>query len=171
MRINRVTLGGLVGSGAAVVALAVGGAASADNSAASGPNVQTAPMAQNAPRSSELPSEDGSQDMHGMLGKMVHGEFVVPKAGGGYQTVQIQRGSVQRVSSSEITVRSADGFAESYAVNASTAVNAGRAGMGSIEEGEQVSVVATAGGQNPTAVHVTDVSLLKSLREKLPSSQ
>ncbi|MEQ4209338.1 hypothetical protein [Actinopolymorpha sp. B9G3] len=172
MRFNRLTLGGLVGSGVAVVALAVGGAAPADNSAAAGTNAQTTLTAQSAPRSPELLAGRDMQDMHDMhdmFGRMLHGEFVLPKAGGGYQTMVIQRGSVQEVSSSEITLRSADGFRDSYLVGEDTLVNAGREGIGSIREGEQVSVVATANGQNPTAVHVSDVSLMKSLREKFHS--
>lgn len=170
MRINRLTLGGLVGSGVAVVALALG-TVPADNPAVAGSNAQTTPVAQNAPRTPELLADDGMHDMHDMLGRMLHGEFVVPKAGGGHQTVLIQRGSVQAVNSSEITLRSADGFRDSYVVSEDTLVNAGRAGIGSIRKGEQVSVVATTNGQNPTAVHVSDVSFMKSLREKFHSSQ
>lgn len=169
MRINRLALGGLVGSGVAVVALAVGGAAPVDNPAVAGPNAQTTLTAQNAPSGSELLDPHGSRDKHGMFGRMVHGEFVVPKAGGGYETLVIQRGSVRGVSSHEITLRSADGFNGTYVISEDTLVNAGRAGISSIGKGEQVSVVATKEGQTTTAVHVSDVSFMKSLREKFDS--
>ena len=35
----------------------------------------------------------------------VHGQFVVPRSGGGYQTIDTQRGSVTAVSPTSITVK------------------------------------------------------------------
>ena len=48
------------------------------------------------------------------LGMGIHGSFVVPKQGGGYQTVDTQVGTVTGVSSTSITVRSVDGFTQTY---------------------------------------------------------
>ena len=53
----------------------------------------------------------------------VHGQFVVPRSGGGYQTIDTQRGSVTAVSATSITVKSADG---SYELTAHISIAAGR---------------------------------------------
>lgn len=97
--------------------------------------------------------------MGGMFGA-VHGQVVVAKPGGGYQTVDIQRGKVTAVSTSSITVRSADGFTASYAVAASSVVDAQRDGIGSVKVGNQVSVLATVSGSKATATSITDLTLL-----------
>jgi hypothetical protein len=93
----------------------------------------------------------------------VHGQFVVPKSGGGYQTIDTQRGSVTAVSTSSITVRSADGFTRTYQVSSSTNVDAQRDGIGSVKTGHQVAVTATDSGGTATAVSILDFSLLPSL--------
>jgi hypothetical protein len=93
----------------------------------------------------------------------VHGQFVVPKSGGGYQTIDTQRGSVTAVSTSSITVRSADGFTRTYQVSSSTNVDAQRDGIGSVKTGHQVAVTATNSGGTATAVSILDFSLLPSL--------
>lgn len=54
----------------------------------------------------------------GGFGGVIHGQFTEPKAGGGYQTVDVQRGAVATVTSSSITVKSADGYSATYAVSA-----------------------------------------------------
>src|SRR5262245_64178948 len=93
----------------------------------------------------------------------VHGQFVVPKSGGGYQTVDTQRGSVTAVSATSITVKSADGFTKTYQVVSSTNVDAERDGIGSVKTGHQVAVTATVSGGTATAVSILDFSLLPSL--------
>jgi hypothetical protein len=100
----------------------------------------------------------------GMLGGLfgaVHGTAVVPKAGGGYQTVAFQNGKVTAVSSTSITLRSADGYSHSYQVTSSTMVNAQRDGISSIKDGNQVVVTATVSGSTGTATRIVDVSLLQ----------
>ncbi|MGN6174863.1 MAG: hypothetical protein ACTHPS_18255, partial [Streptosporangiaceae bacterium] len=93
----------------------------------------------------------------------VHGQFVVPKSGGGYQTIDTQRGSVTAVSTNFITVKSADGFTKTYQVSSSTNVDAQRDGIGSVKTGHQVAVTATDGGGTAAAVSIVDFSLLPSL--------
>jgi hypothetical protein len=90
----------------------------------------------------------------------VHGQFVVAKPGGGYQTVDLQRGSVTAVTGSSITVRSSDGFGKTYQVPAAAQVNAQRNGIGSIRKGDQVMVIATVSGGTATATRILDFSLL-----------
>jgi len=93
----------------------------------------------------------------------VHGQFVVPKAGGGYQTIDTQRGSVTAVSSTSITIKSADGFTKTYRVTGSTNVDAQRDGIGSIKTGHQVAVAATVSGGTATAVSILDFNLLPAM--------
>ena len=92
----------------------------------------------------------------------LHGQFVVPRSGGGYQTEDTQRGSVTAVSTSSITVKSADGFTKTYQVTSSTIVDAQRDGIGSVKDGHQVSVLATVSGGTATATDIQDLSLLRA---------
>jgi hypothetical protein len=92
----------------------------------------------------------------------------VPKSGGGYQTIDTQRGSVTAVSGTSITVKSADGFTKTYQVTSSTNVDAERNGIGSVKTGHKVAVTAMASGGTAssgtaTAVSILDFSLLPSL--------
>jgi hypothetical protein len=96
----------------------------------------------------------------GLPGGLVHGQAVVAKPGGGYETVDIQTGKVTAVSSTSITIKSADGYSASYTVATSTIVDAQRDGIGSVKTGNEVSLVATASGSTATASSITDLSLL-----------
>jgi len=91
----------------------------------------------------------------------VHGQVVLNKPGGGYQTLDIQRGKVTAVSPSSISVRSADGFTASYAITGSTDVDAQRDGIGSVKVGNQVAVLATVSGSKATATIVSDMTLMQ----------
>jgi len=102
----------------------------------------------------------GPGALGGLFGA-VHGTAVVPKSGGGYQTVAFQNGKVTAVSSTSITLRSADGYSRSYRVTSATVVNARRDGIGSIKAGNQVIVTATVSGSTATATRVIDVSLIQ----------
>jgi len=92
----------------------------------------------------------------------VHGQFVVAKPGGGYQTVDMQRGKVTAVSTSSITVRSPDGFSASYAVTGSTVVDAQRDGIGSVKTGDQVTIEAKVSGSTATAANIVDLTRVAS---------
>lgn len=94
----------------------------------------------------------------------MHGQIVVPKSGGGYQTLDVQRGTVTAVSSSSLTVKSSDGYSASYAVTSSTIVDAKSAGIGSVKTGDTVLVTATVRGSTATAANVTDMSAIKAGR-------
>ncbi len=68
---------------------------------------------------------------------------------------------VTAVSSTSVTLRSADGYSRTYQVTSSTMVNAQRDGIGSIKDGNQVIVAATVSGSTATAVRVVDATLLQ----------
>lgn len=99
-------------------------------------------------------------------GMGIHGSFVVPKQGGGYQTVDTQVGTVTGVSSTSITLKSADGFTQSYTVDATTMVNAQRDGIASVKTGDEVGVLAVENGGTRTAVRVVDRTQLRDARQK-----
>jgi len=107
------------------------------------------------------PFDFGGPGALGGLFGAVHGSAVVPKPGGGYQTIAFQNGKVTAASSTSITLHSADGYSHSYRVTSSTLVNAQRDGIGSIKAGNQVIVTATVSGSTATATRIIDVSLLQ----------
>lgn len=98
----------------------------------------------------------------GGFGGAIHGKVTVPKSGGGYQTVDVQRGSVTAVSSSSITVKSADGYSATYAVSSSTEVNAQAAGIGTVKTGDTVQLTATLSSGKATAASIIDLTSIRS---------
>ena len=96
----------------------------------------------------------------GLFGAL-HGQLVVAKPGGGYQTVDVQTGQVTAVSTTSITLKSADGFTKSYVVTSSTLVDAQRDGIGSVRAGHQATVLATVSGSTATAASINDLTLLR----------
>lgn len=102
----------------------------------------------------------------GMAGT-IHGQFTVPKSGGGYETLATQRGTVEQApTSTTITVKSADGFTQTYTVTPTTLVNAEAAGIASISKGDTVLVTATVGSSGDTAVSIIDPSLQSAARQQ-----
>jgi hypothetical protein len=94
----------------------------------------------------------------------VHGQFVVAKSGGGYETVDVQTGKVTAVSSTSITLKSTDGFTHTYVITSSTIVDAQRDGIGSVKAGNEATLMATVSGGTATATSIQDVTLLQQGR-------
>jgi hypothetical protein len=94
----------------------------------------------------------------------IHGEVTTPAPGGGYQTIATQVGEVTAVSSSSITVKSEDGFSRTYTVDDNTLVNAGNEGIGDVQKGDRVAVVALVSDGKASAVDVRDVTQVERLR-------
>jgi hypothetical protein len=154
-------------AGVAVAAL-LGGAGAALASTTSGtPAAPSSVAATPAPSPGQPGSGSGSTHhfggrfFGGGLFGALHGQFVVAKPGGGYQTVDLQSGQVTAVSSSSITVKSSDGFTRSYTVTGSTIVDAQRDGIGSVKVGNQATVLATVSGSAATATSIEDMTLLQ----------
>ncbi|TCC25218.1 hypothetical protein [Kribbella speibonae] len=142
------------GTIAAVAATTVGGGVAF---AATGDNTTPAPSTQPSEGSSNQKAPDhGKGPRDGLFGAL-HGEFVVQKDGGGYETVVTQSGSVTAVSSTSITVKSADGYTRTYVVNADTKVN--RDGkIADVKTGATVRIRAVVSGSTATASSVDDGS-------------
>lgn len=96
----------------------------------------------------------------------VHGQVVLPKPGGGYQTVDFQRGAVSKVSTSSMTVKSSDGFTQTYAITGSTVVAAQRDGIASVTAGDQAIVIGTVSGATVTAAKIIDWTQLQHFHQQ-----
>ena len=79
----------------------------------------------------------------------LHGEFVVPDGAGGYTTELTQTGTVTAISPTSITVRSEDGYSQTYVIP-NTAGNAGAP----FAVDDQVIVRATRNGQTATVTNI-----------------
>jgi hypothetical protein len=136
---------------AAVAAVAMaGGAGVAVAAGSSGMPANAATVAV-----SPAPTHPGFGGMGGHI-PILHGQAVLSKPGGGYQTVAFQRGTVTAVSADSITLKSTDGFTQTYAINGSTVVGAHRGGISSVTDGNTASVIATVSGKTFTATRIID---------------
>jgi hypothetical protein len=98
----------------------------------------------------------------GLGGGALHGQFTVPAPNGGYQTILVQRGTVQSVSGSSITVKSEDGYTHTYSVDNNTLVAAGNNGISDVAKGDTVRVLAVGNA----AKEIVDATKVQSLRQK-----
>lgn len=96
----------------------------------------------------------------------LHGEFVVEKEGGGYQTMATQRGEVAEVSKESLTLKSADGYSRTYTLTEDTLVNAARDGIDDVKKGNTVTVMAIVVDGKATASSVNDGTVRKAARDK-----
>lgn len=82
----------------------------------------------------------------GRLGGTLHGEVTRPNAAGGTEALLVQTGTVTASSATEVTVKSSDGFTETYAVTGDTTVR-GPAKAAGLAVGTDVTVVAAKDGK------------------------
>jgi len=144
-------------AGVAAVAVAGGaGAAVAVGSSGIPANAATVAASQVQP----TPTHPGFGGMGSRI-PILHGQAVLSKPGGGYQTVAFQRGTVTAVSTGSITLKSTDGFTQTYTINDSTVVGAHRAGISSVKSGDTASVIATVSGKTFTAMRIIDWTLVQ----------
>lgn len=103
----------------------------------------------------------------GLLGQVLHGEFVVVQNNTNVTMVE-QTGTVTAVSGQSVTVKSTDGFEQSYAISSSTQIGAraarGQAGSGSgsqsstttsLAQGQTVMVIALKDGLAAQTIAIT----------------
>jgi hypothetical protein len=152
-----------VAAGAGIALAATSSPSTSSPSAGALSDATSSPAAQSPVRACArvvTPLRAGIMCRRAGLGGVLHGTLVLPKAGGGTVTVEIQNGKVASVSQSSITLKSTDGFTKTYAVTASTIVDAQRDGIDSVKVGDQVWVAATVSGGTVTAVRVRDLTQL-----------
>jgi hypothetical protein len=97
-------------------------------------------------------------------GAAIHGSFTVKGPSGAYETIDTQYGTAEAVSSSSITVKSDDGFSQTYVVGSSTIVFAEPNGILSVKAGDTVSVQGLVSGSTVKAERVLDVTQVKAHR-------
>jgi hypothetical protein len=95
----------------------------------------------------------------GAAAAALHGTSVVPDGNGGYITELSQNGTVSAVSTSSITVKSEDGFTQTYVVGSATSVDGGADTIGNVAAGHTVRVVATGTADKATATQIQDTSI------------
>lgn len=166
-------------AGAVALALSGTGAAiawSADSPFPSPSRSQSAPgqsapgqeKKQGKPDKSAKPGKPGKPDKS-QRPQLQHSESVVKNADGTFQTIVEQRGTVEAVSETSITVKSEDGFSRSYSVNAETRITRApatgedgklvRPGDGSIADitaGEAVRISGVKSGDQATAGRIAE---------------
>jgi hypothetical protein len=95
----------------------------------------------------------------GGLGNALHGDFVVAGDNGGYTTERLQTGTVTAVSANSISVKSADGYTQTFAVGGSTSIDRSQNTIDQVVNGNTVTVIGTLSGDTATAITVEDRSL------------
>lgn len=160
----------LAGTAAAVVATTVaGGVAWASSTADPTPSPTPSASPSNPSATPDKPEGPGGKGGHrGMfgVGAALHGEFVVKKDDGTYQTVATQRGEVTAVSKDSITVKSEDGYSRTYTITEDTLVNAARDGIDDVKTGNTVWVSAVVADGKATATSVNDGTVRQAAGEK-----
>jgi hypothetical protein len=106
---------------AGVVALALTGAGTAIAwSATDSPSPSPSPSESAPGKSDKAPGQE--KPAKAQRPQHLHSESVVKKADGTFETQLTQQGTVDAVSETSVTVKSEDGFMQSYAVNAETKI-------------------------------------------------
>lgn len=134
----------------AVAGVGIGVAEAAATSAA-------APSATSPAGPSAGPSTTKKPARHpGSLARVEHGQFTLN--GKQHRTVDLQRGTVQAVNATSVTVRSADGFTTSYAINGNTKVQKNKqpSSIDKLAVNDRVTVRAGVDGPTVTADHIAD---------------
>ncbi|GAB3573462.1 hypothetical protein GCM10027445_32790 [Amycolatopsis endophytica] len=86
-----------------------------------------------------------------IMREALHGDFTV-SADGGYAVERFQTGEVSALSATSVTVRSEDGYTQTYTIDSSTRKADGLA------TGSSVTVLAKVSGDTATATSITDSS-------------
>jgi hypothetical protein len=143
----------IIAAGVSTVALAGGigaGLAYADPPS-DRPTTTPTTSARSSPSETPTTTPSGKRDQDGnhrglvrrhLLARALHGEVTL--AGEEHQVIAFQRGEVQKVSGTSVTVKSNDGFVGTYALNADTKVreNRKKAKVSAIDASDRVLVVA-----------------------------
>jgi hypothetical protein len=155
--------------GGAGLAFAVSGSSSSSPTASPSsttpstvmPNGAVPPMGRRGPRGPGRFFGPGGP--MGVGGDVIHGQYTI-KEGTAYRTIDVQVGSVSSVSSTQITVASADGYSATYMVKSSTVVDAQADGISTVAKGDKVRVTAVVSGSQAVAIDITDTTKIGSSR-------
>jgi len=138
---------GVAGVAAAGVLGTAGVAAATSNDSTPAPTASAAPSTSAAP--SDRPKAKRAR--RALIGRGMHGEWVVKGKDGKPVTLETIRGTVTAVGSSRLTVKAEDGFTETFATNSDTKVRGGANALGNVEVGARGAVVGVKSGNTITA--------------------
>jgi hypothetical protein len=145
LKIRKAVLAGavalaLTGTGAAFAWAAGDSAAPSPSESQSAPGKSGQAPGHNKPDKAQRPQQ-------------LHSESVVKKADGTFQTILEQRGTAEAVSGTSITVKSEDGYSQTYAVSADTKV---KASIADIATGDTVRISGVKNGDQVTAERIVE---------------
>lgn len=156
------------------IAVALTGAGGAAVWAGTQPSPSPSGTSSSSPSPGPSPSQGKSHS-----GQAVHGEHVVKDADGTFRTIITQAGTIESVSSSEVTVKSEDGFSQRYGINSDTKITKvsadlprnGRgkttlpsASASDLKAGDKVHVSGTRNGDAVTATRILSGELPAMMR-------
>ncbi|HEX4015167.1 MAG TPA: hypothetical protein VHX15_00380 [Frankiaceae bacterium] len=150
-----VTVGAIAAGGVATAAT-TGGSSSGSGTLAT-PVAAVASTSPSASPSTGAKKAAGKGKLAGRVGKLagrvLHGEFTVEGKGGTPTKVAEQRGTVNAVSSSAITLTSKDGYKHTYVVNSDTRVrvDAKKGAISGVRTGQDATVLAKVSATTETA--------------------
>jgi hypothetical protein len=135
-------------TGAAVAALVAGGGVAYAVSAPTPTSSPTTPSATAAPAK--------AKHHRALLGRVSHGELTL--GGKNQRVVDVQRGQVQSISATSVSVKSDDGFTATYTIDSKTKIRKGgkASAVGDVHNGDTVVIVATKANGADTANRIGD---------------
>jgi hypothetical protein len=152
------------------VAIALTGGIGATLALADTPSPTSSPTATSAPSSSpstgsKTPGADkkpkadkqkADKKHKSLAARGLHGEVTL--GGKKHQVVQFQRGSVEKVSPTSVTVKSKDGFTATYTLTAKTKVHKDKATatLAEVQNSDVIRIVALKDGSTLTAKSIRD---------------
>lgn len=134
-------------------------------------SVATVALAQESPDQKEAKELRKSEKAMKELGfRILHGDSVGMTKDGKTVEVRHQRGVIEKVSNTSITLKSPDGYEQTYSIDGDTVVRVQRktSAVDELKEGERAGVVATKSGDGYTVKMIRD---LGTGREKRPEKQ
>jgi hypothetical protein len=153
----------VAGAGVAFAVSGSGGSTSSGSAAASSTSSTTLPSKGLGPRNGPF-GRPGFLMGPGM-GGAIHGIYTV-RNGTGYKTIEMQIGMVQPGNTTtSLTVKSADGYSQTYVVQPSTVVNSQAGGISTVKSGDNVRIQAVQQGSGYTATDIVDTTQVGSSRQ------
>lgn len=151
--LSTVALAGVVGIGVASADPTPSPASPTAGSTATPSAGATPSTPTTKPGKADKASKQGKRDL---ARRALHGEVTL--GGKKHQVVAFQRGTVTAVSSTSLTVRSADDFSATYVVDSSTKIREKKekTDIGAVKTGDKVRVVALKNGSALTATRIAD---------------
>ena len=140
---------GVAGVAAAGVLGTAGVAAATSNNSTPAPSASAAPSSSAAP--SDKADRPKAKRTRALIGRGMHGEWVVKGKDGKPVTLETIRGTVTAVGSSSVTLKAEDGFTETFATNSDTKVRGGAESLADITVGAKGAVLGVKSATATTA--------------------